>query len=236
MNIIKNLENPRRSVYKLSSVTRRTLPVPLAKLLAVGNRPALPGFVGLPTYDGSGQACHPSVVSFNGTIYMACTPYPYGNEYYENPSLYARESVSRRWRPLPGVFPLARPQRLGFEHYSDPCLFLWENGLSLLFRKCERRTEGKSDLLYTVSSQGGANWTSPKLLAEGRGDSLISPAVGKGELFCVEYDGTDTKVVRYVLNNLEGLGENTVCDIDGLDQDFLVWHIECATLPDGTIR
>lgn len=47
-----------------------------------------------PTYDGSGQACHPSVVyipgGFGGYKYwMGFTPYPNTNEAYENPCLLA---------------------------------------------------------------------------------------------------------------------------------------------------
>lgn len=236
MNIITNLKNPRHSVYKLSDVTRRVLPVPLARLLAIGNRTALPGYVDLPTYDGSGQACHPSTAVFNGTVYMACTPYPYGNEYYENPSLYLREPGSRRWRPVPGAFPLVRPRRLRFEHYSDPCLFPWGRRLVLLFRKCERRPEGTVDLLYTASSQNGADWTAPRLLAEGKGNGLISPAAAGGGLFCVEFEAGDTRIARYRLDDPGVLGERTPCGVSGLDQDFFVWHIDCATLPDGTVR
>lgn len=232
MNLVKNLTHPRSSAYKLSTAARRAMPVPLAKLLAVGNRTA--GAVKLPTYDGSGQACHPTTAVFQGKTYMACTPYPYGGEAYENPSLYVQEGNS--WRPVPGAFPLVRPQQPGFEHYSDPCLFQMNGLLVLLFRKCERRKDGKKDFLFTSASENGADWTRPRLLTEGRGDSLISPGAAGGALFCVEYDGRDTGLVRYEFNDLSGLGRRTVCGTEGLEQSFFVWHMDCATLPDGTVR
>lgn len=54
--ILNNLKNPRRGVYRIfSSLLRRAAPVPLATLLAVGNRTPLSGAVKVPTYDGSGR-------------------------------------------------------------------------------------------------------------------------------------------------------------------------------------
>ena len=46
----------------------------------------------IPTYDGTNQPTHPSVVKFdqpwNGyTYWMAMTPYPYNDGSYENPSI-----------------------------------------------------------------------------------------------------------------------------------------------------
>lgn len=234
--ITKNLKNPRRGAYMVGYVTQKALPVPLAKLLALGNRPAMRGVVDLPTCDGSGQACHPSIAVFRGRTYLACTPYPYGVEYYENPCLYVREKASARWRPVPGLFPQVRPQRLGFEHYSDPCLFRRGETLILLFRKCERRPDGKVELLYTSSTEDGETWTAPRLLAQGGEDSLICPAVAGEALFCVERNEKGARIVRYALDALDGLRERTVCDVDGLEQNIFVWHMECATQPDGTVR
>lgn len=52
----------------------------------------------------------------------------------------------------------------------------------------------------------------------------------------MERDEKGTRIVRYTLDSLDGLGKRTVCGIDGLDQNFFVWHIDCATQPDGTVR
>jgi len=56
-----------------------------------------------PTYDGSGQAVHPAVLDFGSggswagyRYWMAMTPYPGGNDYYENPSLLA-SSDGQSW-------------------------------------------------------------------------------------------------------------------------------------------
>lgn len=241
MNIIRNLKNFRRSAYIVSDITKKAMPIPLARLLSIGNRPTIPGVVDIPTYDGSGQACHPTISVFRGKTYMACTPYPYDVEFYENPCLYVRDLVSRRWSPVPGVFPLVRPQRLGFEHYSDPCLFKHDEKLILLFRKKERHPEGAVELLYTSATTDGETWTVPQFLAKGGEDTLISPAVADGALFCVEREtpgdvNSNTRLIHYALESLSGLGERIICGIEGLAENFLVWHIECTILPDGTVR
>ncbi len=237
LNPIKNIRTLRPYLYDALTWRRKVMPRPLAGFLGIGNRPSLPGTLRLPTYDGSGQACHPTVSVFQGKIYMACTPYPYGRDPYENPCLYVRGPDSARWKPVPGVYPLVRPQRPGYEHYSDPCLFQREGKLVLLYRKRERRPSGTVEILYTVSSADGEAWDPPRFLAEGPvDDRLISPAAAGNALFCVEYYGGSSQIVRYALDGLDGLGEKTACGVSGLGQDFFVWHMDCATQPDGAVR
>ena len=67
-------------------------------------------------------------------------------------------------------------------------------------------------------------------------DRLISPAAAGNALFCVEYYGGSSQIVRYALDGLDGLGEKTACGVSGLGQDFFVWHNPCATQPDGAVR
>lgn len=70
--------------------------------IIAGHAPLLmnaPQYMSTLTYDGSGQVVHPSIVDFkteynldnwNGFRYwMAYTPYPYGDDAYENPSIIA---------------------------------------------------------------------------------------------------------------------------------------------------
>lgn len=157
-SILKNLKAPRESAYKACSKLNRSMPRPLAALLAVGNGGTVKDCVSLKTYDGSHQAVHPSVCAFRGALYMACTPYPYGNEWYENPCVYRMENG--QWQALPN-FPQITPDRMGVEHYSDPVLFTDGETLTLLFRKCERRSSGKVDLLLTSVSTDGNVFSRP---------------------------------------------------------------------------
>ena len=78
-----------------------------------------------PTYDGSNQAVHPSVIyvkdRFNGFKYwMAITPYPNGNDDYENPQiLVSNDGVNFTYfKTLNSYLDIPNDFKLG-GHYSD---------------------------------------------------------------------------------------------------------------------
>ena len=199
---LRKLGSFRLIIYWLFKSMRRSVPVPLARLLAIGNDSPLSSAIKLKTYDGSGQAVHPSVVSFQNQCYMACTPYPYSRDSYENPSVYVWEA-EKGWTPLPGLFPLVKPRYIGVEHYSDPCLFRKNGGLHLVFRKCEGLDRSPVDQLYVASTFDGIRWTEPALLIEAKSNSMLSPAVAceTGSLFCVDYSAgeCDSRLICYPL-------------------------------------
>lgn len=86
-----------------------------------------PVYLFTPTYDGSGQVVHPSVIDFkteynldnwNGYRYwMAITPYPYGNDAYENPSIIASND-GQTW-VIPSNFEYPVDNKLGSNN-SNP--------------------------------------------------------------------------------------------------------------------
>ena len=105
------------------------------------------------TYDGSGQAVHPSVIDFlneynipqwGGYRYwMAMTPYPHSNDSYENPSLLASHD-GERWITPNGIKnPLAWAAG-GWEHgfHNDPDLIYnpYDNRIWLYFRHASNRS------------------------------------------------------------------------------------------------
>lgn len=222
--LLNKPEYLRRRLYSRG----KPVPVLLARLLSIGNREK--NALKLKTYDGSGQVCHPCVTVFKGNTYMTCTPYPYCKDYYENPCLYRWDGRQDCWSPVSAGFPFVRA-KLGEtrEHYSDPCLFQRNGYLTIVFRKCEWRPDGKVDILYSAVSPNGTDWTPPRQVMEGAGNSLISPAVGGAgdTLFCVEYDGNiTTQLTRYSMGTDLSLGERTPCRICGLEPGFFIWHID----------
>lgn len=110
-----------------------------------------------PTYDGSGQSVHPSVVyiknSFGGFKYwMAMTPYPETNDDFENPSILASNDgvtwVVPNGLTNPIVAPLASPQW----NYDPELLF---DGSKLIMYWGD--STGKR---YRKTSSDGFTWTS----------------------------------------------------------------------------
>ncbi len=134
------------------------------------------------TFDGSGQAVHPDVVRFptawNGWEYwMTMTPFPGGNEAYENPSiLVSHDGIA--WTVLPGLAkPLARtPPQGGYN--SDPDLSYdgSNNRLVLLYREVTT-TQNK---IWTRTSTDGVHWTNAVLAFVRPNHSMISPTVAFG--------------------------------------------------------
>lgn len=235
-NLMKHLKNTRHTLYKVCDVVRRPMPRWFAGWLRSGNGVPAPGVLTVETCDGSNQAVHPSVTNFQGKTWLALTPYPYGMEFYENPCLYVRDGGD--FAPIPGMTPVIQAQNMGKEHYSDPVLTAWEDKLTLIYRRCDRRPEGKIDQLFWMESADGIHWTAPILLAEALGDQLISPAVDAKEknLFCVEADpAVDSQVVYYHCRDGQ-LGEKHGCEVCGLPEGWFVWHMDVKHFRDGTLH
>lgn len=231
--ILRNLLSPRHTVYKLCFRLGVGVPVPAARFLSLGNAEKFSCGVSLKTYDGSGQAVHPSIADFRSQRYLALTPYPYGNEWYENPCVYRYQPETATYQPIPGLFPVILPQSMGAEHYSDPCLSADGGEMSLIFRKCVRNAGKKQDLLYRISTPDGAHWTEPVLFAAGEGDSLISPAVCSGRLWCVQETGQEETLLVSRPLDAGTSAAFSPASVSGLG-DWFVWHIDLRRLPDGT--
>ncbi len=226
----KNVVNPRRTVYKIASVCKLQVPKSLAVLISLGNRPK--GSILLNTYDGSGQAVHPSLVRFQNNLYMALTPYPYGEEWYENPSLYCY--TENGWKAIRSIFPAVIPNNMGQEHYSDPCLYIEKTSISLIFRKCERRASGKKEILYLMSSTDGESWSLPRIILEGKENQLISPAIANDKLWCVE--SIDEKSVLAVYDFNQGsIGQHAAVDAN-VPNGWRIWHIDIQETSDRGLR
>ena len=105
-----------------------------------------------PTYDGSGQAVHPTVVyiaaGFAGyTYWMGMTPYPSGNDDYENPSLLASND-GLTWVVPDGITnPLAAKPSGTNAHNSD-CAFWWDSGASTLYLYYVQKADDGTHTVY----------------------------------------------------------------------------------------
>ncbi len=114
---INNSDTSLKSSHNVKSVSQET-----AKTL-LANMP----YITTPTYDGSSQAIHPSIIDFrtewqldkwNGYRYwMAMTPFPNGNDSFENPSILVSNN-GIDWLVLPSFkYPLDRKPG---SYYSKP--------------------------------------------------------------------------------------------------------------------
>ncbi len=142
----------------------------------------------IPTYDGSRQAVHPDVVYFSKgwhghKYWMAVTPYPYGNDSRENPSVLVSED-GLSWSPPTGLHnPIVSAPSC--DHNSDPDLVYNPSNdqLYLYYTRQARSSrcsgENSNDILLLTSSDG-ADWSAPQSVMHwnlGSYPLYLSPAV-----------------------------------------------------------
>jgi hypothetical protein len=131
--------------------------------------------VTLATYDNSGQAVHPDVLRGHGSatgFWMAITPYPGGNSFFENPSIF-RSTDAVRWLAPPGVpNPVVQPALNGY--LSDPDLVAnTDNHLWLYYRS----VVSGSNIVMLTRSADGVHWDIPAAVVSVPSHELVSPTV-----------------------------------------------------------
>lgn len=133
----------------------------------------------LDTFEGSGQVVHPDVVglpfAWNGgraRLAMAITPYPFGSELQEDPSLFVG-ATGREWTPPEGGH---NPLALSSSGYlSDPDVVYnpADHRLWLYYRE----VAGGANIIRLITSADGVQWDTPREVVRVPSHGLISPAV-----------------------------------------------------------
>jgi len=200
-------------------------------------------FLNTPTYDGSGEVVHPSIVYFpdswnNYKYWMAMTPYPDGNNKYENPSILVSDD-GIKWIVPNG---LANPvvERLKYGYNADPDILYNPDTDELWIYYIEsitRRKYQRYSLKYLKSSDG-INWSSPGIIFEYEPVQMVSPSI----IY------KDSKYVMWSVNSgEEGWQSNRNfvemrCSTDGINwtppgkvflfqKGYIVWHIDVLYNP-----
>ncbi len=181
------------------------------------------------TYDGSSQLCHPDIVFWDNGYWMIATPYPYGLEEYENPSLYHGTSLNGL---IPvDINPIAYPALRGYgSHLSDPCLFLYNDLLYCFYRDTlnygsviENRIIFKRLTKEKVFSEG-------KIVMSSSEDGLLSPSVilyeGVIYLYYVSYVKGLLVLKGITLSEVGEKHSDFVVEVCNQEPDWDVWHID----------
>lgn len=150
--------------------------------------------VEIPTYDGSYQLTHPKVLYFKEgwnhyQYWMSMTPYPYGNDYVENPSIVVSNDGVNWITPKGLVNPVSgvpKDVKKG-GHYSDSHLVMRGNTMELWYRynpslpneKNLRRPDNATNIYYRKTTTDGIHWTKAQKLLQSR-KGLLS--------LCVNYE------------------------------------------------
>lgn len=186
----------------------------------------------IPTYDGSGQAVHPSLLVNSGTprFVLAFTPYADTDDRVENPSVVISDDGLSFQEEKPGLNPLVpAPEK---DHNDDPDLFYCDGRYCLLYLET-MRPEKQS--LVLLESADRLHWEKKILhqenLAEGKGCFMLSPKYiekdGVSYLFYVNRDAPDGYRIEYVAGR--GIGSldfacRNIVTVTGLKA--LPWHLD----------
>lgn len=142
----------------------------------------------IPTYDGLNQLTHPKVLYFpkgwNGYRYwMSMTPYPYGRDRYENPSIVVSND-GEKWMNPPGIKnPISGiPNDIKYGgHYSDPHLVMSNNIMELWYRynpgnPITRTVRNNINIYLRKTSTDGIHWSAPQQIFRAK-DGHLSAAI-----------------------------------------------------------
>ena len=131
----------------------------------------------IPTYDGSGEIVHLDVyhnaAGWNGYPYwMVMTPYPGGDDQYENPSIVCSLDGNTWVVPTGLTNPIVAAPEGGFN--SDTDMIVVGNTMYVIYRKYITETDTLHYML--MSSTNGITWTEPAEIYAG----LTGDIYGRG--------------------------------------------------------
>jgi uncharacterized protein YjdB len=210
----------------------------------VGATPSLATELEIRTYEGSGQVVHPDVVRVSRPwhgrrFWMALTPYPNGNERYENPSIYASDDGENWSVPLGLTNPLARSAS---GHLSDPDLLYDETtGQIVLYYRdtVSRLGQHVSDDVYRTTSDDGVQWSAPTLAYSDTGRFVVSPTVVRGPdgtwrdwAIDAGVDGCRAMGTSVTLRtSSDGRAWKPPRAVSIAQPGYQIWHIDVAWVP-----
>ncbi len=195
-----------------------------------------------PTYEGSGQAMHPDVVYFPGgfngyRFYMSMTPYPWNDQFVENPSILASNNGYVWTEPQRGINPLMPTPPV--DHNADTDLLWNEATQEFYMHYMDIRRPHQVSMVQLLRSTDGIRWqqsTALTLLLP-QDPEIVSPAVllvnGTYYMF---YNNISTAPFRFeYLTSPDGLtwdmSTATVVDVEW-PAGVVPWHLDVFAGPD----
>lgn len=189
----------------------------------------------VPTYDGYNQATHPKILYFpkrwKGYEYwMSVTPYPFGNDDYENPCIVASND-GKTWvtpvglkNPITGV---PSDVKSG-AHYSDSHLVMNGEVMEMWYRYNKgnpktNRPDSSMDYYYRTISSNGLNWSVPQLMQKSKAGILSLAVNHENNQYQFWYTTSQKKLMHAVSTDGSGWTDIEQCTLE-LPQGYQPWH------------
>jgi putative cell wall-binding protein len=183
------------------------------------------------TYDGSNQSCHPKVLYFpkkwaGWKYWMVFTPYPNGNDQYENPSILVSQTDCK-WSIPKG---LKNPVVSGLNqkgcHLSDPHL-VFNEGLSQMELWYRATYFDKEDRIIRLTSKDGVNWSAPQNMVSFYGEKeCLSPAIiFENNIYKMWY--VNEKLKCMYIESSDGTNWSAPKEVSlNLTDSYVPWHLD----------
>jgi len=195
----------------------------------------------IPTYDGSNQAMHPDIIYFsNGWNYykywMVMTPYPFGNDRYENPSIVVSND-GKTWKVPEGLKnPLITSPVNGYNSDTDMIYNAEKDELWIYFLRY--LSDEKIVKLGLMRSSNGINWSNFEYLIEwnlekddnGRSHTIVK----QGSLLSLWYErgkGKDITWIEYRSSD-DGIKWSEPTKVNILQEGYNIWHLDVIYVPE----
>ena len=193
----------------------------------------------LDTYEGSGQAVHPSIVRAHHRatgFWLAITPYPAGNSSYENPSIFRSMNAST-WAVPTGVDnPIVHPDAPG-AYLSDPSIVVGSDQRLWMYY---RDVVNDQNVILVTRSRDGRSWDPPITVVTMPSHEVVSPSVVRGapqaawQMWSVNSgpigcSAPVTTVERRI--SFDGLNWQDPLTVDLTQPGQSIWHIDVQWIP-----
>lgn len=193
-----------------------------------------------PTYDGSNQAVHPSVLyikeGFNGFKYwMALTPYPNGNDDFENPQLLvSKDGINfSHFKSLKSYLAIPTDVSKG-GHYSDVNLCYAKGQLEIYFRynpamEGKVQPDNSSNFLYVMKSKDGLNWTNKAIVLSDttfpEKYNYVSPSViYENGVYNIWFSNYSTNLYHTSTKDWINFKPVVTCNLSAKPENISIWH------------
>lgn len=193
-----------------------------------------------PTYDGSNQAVHPDVLyvenGWNGYKYiMGLTPYPQGNDDYENPQiLVSNDGINFNYLEVMKN-PLDVPNDVkSGGHYSDINICLVDDTLEVYFRynpsaKGGKKADNSTNMVYVMKSKDGINWSEKELVLttntfDKKYDYVSPIIIYDGGLYKIWFSNYSSDLYYTETKDWKSFEKVQVCKFKDKPANFHLWH------------
>lgn len=192
----------------------------------------------IPTYDGSGQATEPDVVSFDSPwhgfkYWMAFTPYPLGDASKENPSIaVSNDGIS--WEVPPGLSnPLARPSTGA--HLDDASLFYDSASDQLWVYYLQDSAAPETTQVFRLVSSDGIHWQNQGEMFDVPSYNVLSPTIAKvdGDYYMWTVNAgavgcaASSSVLEY-RSSSDGVNWTDSRATNFAQSGYVVWHVNVS--------